>query len=384
MDTRLQQATGFLGGLGLILGAVQNFTNLSAALRDNFWSVYIVALALLLYSVWPEPPEKENLRIIPQEGSTWSNIGKRFIRVVLVCVFGAFVAAHHIWDTNRSVTAPHPYPNPTKPIGLNVIGRAYAAAPPSPKIISFGLQTSKTSFEERLEPSHAGGKSQRLRTFLLSYNNMNYIWQGRCTPDFALRESSVRQSLTNFAKENQRTGLMQYIPDAPRPLASLVHERPDITQELLPRSDEWERMAPNVRDDVLFFIKACIGIPYPVFLISFENKRAADLVITGIVYSVRAIGGVKGGESGPLGPKVTYIHKLDYKVGDQRQQMDSPFRIAANSASSFGVQLWTDHPDIGMSWTMKIRLETNQGRVETDEFQLIMSGQPEWAKGKFK
>ena len=135
---------------------------------------------------------------------------------------------------------------------------------------------------------------------------------------------------------------------------------------------------------MLFFIKQCIGIPYPFFLLTLENERTSELVVTAIVYRVRSIGQIAGGESGPLGAKVTYVHELDYKVGNQRHDLDMPFYVAPNPASSFALQLWTDHPDVGMTWAMRIRLVTNQCSIETDEFQLIMSGQPEWHKGKFK
>lgn len=126
-----------------------------------------------------------------------------------------------------------------------------------------------------------------------------------------------------------------------------------------------------------------MGIPYPVFLLTLENQRVSELVVTAIVYRVWSIGQVKGRIWADR-PKVTYVHKLDYKVGDQRHNLDRPFHVAPNSASSFALQLWTDHPDLGMTWAMSVRLETNQGTIETDRFQLIMSGEPEWHKGKFK
>ena len=40
---------------------------------------------------------------------------------------------------------------------------------------------------------------------------------------------------------------------------------------------------------------------------------------------------------------------------------ESPFQIAAKTASSFGLQLWTDHPDVGLTWEMQVKLVTNQG-----------------------
>jgi hypothetical protein len=163
-----------------------------------------------------------------------------------------------------------------------------------------------------------------------------------------------------------------------------VQKRPEIAQRLLPTPDEWGKLPRGARDDLLFWIRGCIGIPYPVFIVTVQNKRESPLVITRIVYDVKSIGEVKGGESGPLGPKITYVHKLEYQAGDQKHDLEEPFMVAANAVSSFGLQLWTDHPDLGMTWEMSVRLQTNQGDIQTEIFQLIMSGEPTWAKSRFK
>jgi hypothetical protein len=386
MEEHAQKASGVLGFAGLILGAVQNFADISTAIGKHFWLVLFVALILAVYSLWPDPSPPDNLRLSPREAVKPLDVAKRYLKIIAVVFVSTLIAGHHIWEMQRSVARHRLYPNPTEILGSIFAESAYASNRKPPSIIDFSLIDSKTSFKETTETffANAGHRDKSLKTFELSTSDMESISQGNCTPAFDIRQDAVRNSIKQFAEEHGRENLVEYIPETPDPLANLVNRRPDITKKLLPRPDEWAKMNADERADILFFIKNCIGIPYPVFQIVIQNHHTSDLVVTAIVYHVRAIGQVSGGESGPLGPAVTYVHKIDYRVGDQKYNLDPPFRIASNAVASFALQIWTDKPDVGLTWDMNIRLMTSQGTIETDEFQLIMSGEPEWHKPRFK
>ncbi|EIV8651563.1 hypothetical protein AL190_004573 [Vibrio parahaemolyticus] len=117
----------------------------------------------------------------------------------------------------------------------------------------------------------------------------------------------------------------------------------------------------------------------PVWQVTLSNPSDIDMILTDIKYHVSDIGQVMGGEPGPLLASYEYIHELKYEKGSQSQVLVPPFKVPAKSSGAFDLVLFTEHPDIGLGWIMKIEFITNIGSVSTEEFQLYLSGSPDWA-----
>ncbi len=141
---------------------------------------------------------------------------------------------------------------------------------------------------------------------------------------------------------------------------------------------------PRIKSYMPDFYISKVLPSYPVFQVSLENPNDKDMLVTDIKYHVSDIGGVKGGAPGILEAAYQYDYELKYEKGIQSQQLVPPFKIPAKSAGAFELVLTTKHDDIGLIWIVEIEFVTSTGSVKTDQFQLLLSGNPEWAKGMFK
>jgi len=119
----------------------------------------------------------------------------------------------------------------------------------------------------------------------------------------------------------------------------------------------------------------------PIFQVSIENRAEADILVTDVAYHVDKIGQVAGGEPGPLNPAFTYVHDLEFRTGVQKRQLVPPFKIPAKSVGALKLVLETKHPDVGLCWLMYAEFITSKGAAKTEDFQLVLSGHPEWARG---
>jgi len=117
----------------------------------------------------------------------------------------------------------------------------------------------------------------------------------------------------------------------------------------------------------------------PVWQVTLSNPTDKDMVLTDIKYHVSDIGQVMGGEPGPLSASYEYKYDLKYEKGVQSQVLVPPFKVPPKSSGAFDLVLFTEHPDIGLGWIMQIEFITNIGSVSTDEFQVYLSGSPDWA-----
>lgn len=120
-------------------------------------------------------------------------------------------------------------------------------------------------------------------------------------------------------------------------------------------------------------------VNYPVFDVVIHNPASEQSVITKIMYNIDDIGQVLGVGPGPVDSKYQYTSKLEYKKGVQEYELVSPIVIPAQSSASFELAMFTEHPEIGLSWWTNIEFNTDQGNVSTDMFQVILSGRPKWA-----
>ncbi len=122
---------------------------------------------------------------------------------------------------------------------------------------------------------------------------------------------------------------------------------------------------------------------YPVFQVSIENPNDKDILVTDIKYHVSDIGQVLGGAPGALQSAYQYDYVLSYRKGTQTQQLVPPFKIPPKSVGAFELVLTTEEEDIGLIWIMTIEFVTSTGAASTDEFQLLLSGNPPWAQRMF-
>lgn len=165
----------------------------------------------------------------------------------------------------------------------------------------------------------------------------------------------------------------------------LPQKYPDVAQQLIPRINEWGKLSPSDYNTILRWVKCCIGIPYPTFLISIRNPNETELIIQKIKFNVKDIDQIKPIEEGIEGPKATYVFQLDYKIGSQVKDLPlGGFKIPAKKTSTFEVQLFTNHPEAGLCWLMNMEFITDVGNCSTKDFQLIMSGKSLWSQGQFK
>lgn len=118
---------------------------------------------------------------------------------------------------------------------------------------------------------------------------------------------------------------------------------------------------------------------YPVFDVVINNPAKEQLVITKIMVNIDDIGQVRGIGPGPVESTHQYTHKLEYKKGVQEYELVSPITIPAKSSGAFELAMFTEYPELGLSWWTNVEFQTNKGNVSTDMFQIILSGRPAWA-----
>jgi hypothetical protein len=166
-------------------------------------------------------------------------------------------------------------------------------------------------------------------------------------------------------------------------------DRPAVVQFALVASSAYretsEGFAASAMDPLTTYSMDSNPPPYlirkPIFQVSIENRADAEILVTDVAYHVDKIDQVAGGEPGPLSAAFTYVHGLEFRTGVQKRQLVPPFKIPAKSVGAFKLVLETKHPDVGLCWLMYAEFITTKGSAKTRDFQLVLSGDPEWARG---
>lgn len=109
-----------------------------------------------------------------------------------------------------------------------------------------------------------------------------------------------------------------------------------------------------------------------IFLITISNPRKSDMIITEVIYDIKAVGGVRGGPPGPMIPLAKYHHTIRHETGQQNKTLIPPFRIPGSSAASFEIELSSPEEEPGLGWLMRIGFISDIGTAYTDEFQLYL------------
>lgn len=215
------------------------------------------------------------------------------------------------------------------------------------------------------------------RDYQVSEFKMSYLHKNGCEPEVTEFLPQMRAALQYMARQRGRLDLLPFIQTEDQ-IRVLRVERPEVVNELIPTTAEWQKMSLTTYEAMNQWLLHCIGIPWPAWTVTFENTSDQDQLITRVIYRITGRGSARGGEGGLVSPKATYIHQIDWIVGDQEVKLLRYFAIPAKANASFELQLTTAHPDSGMVWDMQIFfvIDEERGGVSTDSFGLIMSGLP--------
>ena len=258
----------------------------------------------------------------------------------------------------------------TKPIAEQPIRKSTVI-----RLRQFELYSPSTSFIESMEPRFAAGPM--VKTYLSNYDITAGILTNGCAYPAMESLSRIRQALRRYAEQTDKANLLSFI-ETDEQIPMLSQSYPEIARQLIPQSSEWFERSPADREAYSLWLVNCVGVPFPVFLVTIENISDQEQLLTKVVYRVSDTGMILGGESGVLSPEAVYVHAID-KAPNQEASLNPPFRIAAKSNASFVLQLTPKAAlanECGLAWIMKIYfvVDEERGGVSTDEFQLYMSG----------
>jgi hypothetical protein len=214
-------------------------------------------------------------------------------------------------------------------------------------------------------------------TYEADFYRMDWMRTHGCLPEAENFLPRIKSALQNRARQLGQEDLLPYIQTEEQ-IRTLGMERPEVANELMPITSEWQEMSLTEYEVMSQWQLNCIGIPWPAWNITIENTSDQEQVITKVIYRTYEIDYVLGGEYGLVSPEVTYVHQIDWIKGDQEAQLVPTFKIPPRSSGSFELQLTTAYPDWGRRWNMQIFfvIDGERGAVSTETFNLIMSGLP--------
>jgi hypothetical protein len=398
--TPVQIWLALFGFVSAAAAAINNFLVLSAFVHEHFLLVFTASGAMLLFSVWPRKGAELDVGFRRTAEAPPSRPW-RFRYVIAVLAAYATVTGAYVWETKFRSTHGKPFqinPRDSRQFWDMGIARAAAARESSLKLVSFGLDLSRTSFEEREETDSTSKSAsrERLKTFALMREwfqaaDPNSCRKGVLSMFSDWLDADVRtiKAFTFYLRMAHKEKFIPYLGSNIN--QDLVSKRSDIVGQIIPRGAEWDAMenAGNEGKDaskvILNWVKFCVGIPFPVFRFVVQNTdKHNDVAITRLDYVVRRLDGYKGAEPGALHPLYTYWFDLPYKVGRFRQDLDPPFVVPKGMSAAFDLKLFTSHPDVGLVWRMAIDVISSGGTASTNDFQLMMSGEPNWAPPHLK
>jgi hypothetical protein len=353
-------AAAGLGSIGIVLTVFENYRHFSIVLEENYWTMLTIAWILSAASVWPGPERKTVIG--PQATYRVSRLkkGLRYKWVFLITVLFLAVGyyRHYIISTptpgNRPILEPGGIP---LPLGFYTSVVFKHSSSEGPKLLQFSLMSEKTLY------------TQILTTYKLPYGVVDRLYAGMCADDFDVAASL--QALRNYAKNSGKGKLLKYI-DNEKQLKDLIKEHPNEAKELLPSKSEWQRFERLDYNAILSWVRNCVGIFFPVFLITIENSADQSILVTKVIYNVYKIETGRGQErTGPLIPTASYAHRIKIHKGAQQFSLTPGFNIPAKQNGSFEIQLWTDAIETSVDLDMDVEFTTNKGSVKTSRFHLV-------------
>ncbi len=385
---RVRKLTAIVGGtLAMAVALVSNIETLAPLLLGNIIIVSLILCIIANIAIWPRKGARP-MSLVPQKRISTIQLYKTVIVVNFLSIIAISYLLYEFHYRKNPGNLYHKRPS------ISFLSTALAQATNLPVIDTFRIAEKYTTFSEsrdQIDMSEGAESGRKIkRNFGMSDEFFNRDKERQCMDGVLRRfsdavDGTVRtaKALRIFLTSNGKSRLVNYINTSIN--AEFVGKRPDIASQFIPTDSEWKELRKSsdteTYETILNWVKYCVGIPYPVFDFVIENKNDKNPIsVTAIEYHVIDIGGYKAVENGTLAPLSTITHEINYEKGIQRREID-PFVIGPNSFSRFLLQIFNGSDRLGMSWRMKIRLITNVGSVDTEEFQLFMSGSETWSKG---
>jgi hypothetical protein len=359
----LKMAAGALGSLGLVLSAIENFHHLSILIEENYWATILIGWVLAVAAVWPDPFPR---RVLGPHASYYDGRLKKLIRYKWVYAITLLFLAvsyyrHHLLTTIEK--GPRPVIEPGR-VGALTPSAVYGQTrPKNPKLLQFNLVPDKTSYVE------SSG------SYKLPYGIIERLYSGECIEEFDTSEAL--SALGRYAKDHEKSSLLPFIKTEEQ-LKQLVRDHPKRADELIPKRGEWEKLSATDARAIRSWIRSCIGIFFPVFVVSIQNPFDQELLVTKARYNIYGIRKDRGEAlAAPLIPSAVYVHKIVAKEGSQEIWLTpAGFNIPPKANGSFELQLWTDQPEVSATLTMDIEFITSAGMIKTSRFDVVFSALP--------
>jgi len=353
-----------LGLLGLLATTAENFRQFHSALEEYYWYVLGVAWVLSIAAAWPQPL---NTRVGGPQDTYQVPLTKFFRRyswLILISLLFLGVGFYRYYVTYTPEPGKRPFIGPgevrTQPSRSEwSFATVYAQSQPvGPRILQFHLIPEKTSYI----------KTDNQHDFYdLPKQTLTRFVAEECEPNF--NPTPALKALRTYAKSAGKESLLKFI-ESEAQLKRLVKDHPQRVRELIPSKAEQKALNESDYAAIISWMRDCVGILFPVFIVVLENPLDQDLVVLSVRYNYHNIVSFKGVEgAAPLFPAASYVHKLD-PVRDRPQQIElvPGFNIPARRNGSFELQLWTE--TAGKYFLMDIEFVTNRGSVRTNRFTL--------------
>jgi hypothetical protein len=358
-----------LGLLGLLATVAENFRHFHSTLEEYYWYVLVVAWILSIIAVWPQRPSTTVQGPQDTYRVPLSRYLLRYIWIILISIVFLAVGLYRY----HIIYTPEPGPRPViKPGDVRIqpsrsngwsFGSAYAQGRSSkPRLLQFDLISEKTSY---------------IRTdnlYDLPKETVNRFVRKECDPDF--NPGPALKSLRAYAKAAGKESLLKFISSEEQ-LKNLIKDHPGRVKELMPTKAELDRMDRLDYRAIMSWMRNCIGILFPSFIVVIENPSDQDLVVVSVKYHYYSISIALGvQEAAPLYPTASYVHKLEPQAnGSQQIDLLPGFNIPSRQNGSLELQLWTD-TSISKYLLMDVEFITSKGSIRTDKFTLVFRSIP--------
>lgn len=358
-----------LGLLGLLATVAENFRHFHSALEEYYWYVLAVAWILSIAAVRPQPSSTKVRGPHDTYRIPLTRLFLRYIWIILITVVFLVVGLYryHIIYTPEPGERPVIKPGEvqTQPSRSHEwsFGSVYAQSRSSkPRLLQFNLVSEKTSY------------IKTDNQYDLPMETVNRVVLRECDSNF--NPGPALKSLRDYAKAAGKESLLKFISSEDQ-LKKLIKDHPGRAKELIPTQAELSKMNQSDSAAIMSWMRNCVGILFPVFIVVIENPSDQDLVVTSVKYNYYSIIGATGVEgAAPLYPTASYVHKLEPQAGGSQQIDLLPgFNLPSRQNGSLELQLWTD-VSADKYLMMDIEFITSKGTIKTDRFWLVFRSLP--------
>jgi hypothetical protein len=347
---------------GLLLEILSNINKTVESGQKHFYMTLGVLWCATAIFAWTAPLGKP--------------LGRRRIKWLILISSSLLVATllgfryYEFYEHTRRITHPASTPQIKLP-GLILLPTVFAADAPL-RLDSFSVDEDLSSFH--MVDDFKFGRGPLVTSYVVDLDVNDAFRKGTCIGVLGDQPAQAAVPvLRNFWSKNGRNDLAAYLVN-PDSLGRLIRERGDVFAKIIPTPQQLRAMQPTDYDVVRAWLHDCVGLYNPVFTLVLTDSASQDLVITTVVYHVLDIGQVLGGTGGPIYPLKTYDYTLDWRRGDQIQQLNPPFSVPAHDHAALNLRLSPSSSKHGISWWMNIEVRDSSGHsVKTPTFDLTMN-----------